>query len=246
MTENLVDLVWSSERPARPHGPIMLLPEKYSGKDSASKLADLRKELEKKKSAGFVVSLLDEVAWLFNLRGSDIAYNPVFFSYAIVTQDSATLYTDPSKLSPEAQSYLDENKTVVKPYDELFVDTKALASVAEANYEASPAKKYFISTKASWALKLALGGDKFVEEVRSPVGDAKAVKNETELNGMRQCHIRDGAALTEFFAWLEYQLVNKKAVLDEVDGADKLEEIRSKHHDFVGLSFDTISSTGPK
>ncbi|KAK4448596.1 peptidase M24, structural domain-containing protein [Podospora aff. communis PSN243] len=244
VSENLVDLVWGSERPARPSESIKLLPEKYSGKDSLSKLTDLRKELEKKKSAGFVVSLLDEVAWLFNLRGSDIAYNPVFFSYAIVTQDSAILYADSSKLTPEAQSYLADNKIAVKPYDELFADTKALASQAAANGDGATPKKYLISTKASWALKLALGGDKFVEEVRSPVGDAKAIKNETELNGMRQCHIRDGAALTEFFAWLEDQLIDKKAVLDEVAAADKLEEIRSKHQDFVGLSFDTISSTG--
>ncbi|KAK0622863.1 peptidase M24, structural domain-containing protein [Immersiella caudata] len=244
VSENLVDLVWGSERPARPSEPIKLLAEKYSGKDSAFKLTELRKELEKKKSVGFVVSLLDEVAWLFNLRGSDIAYNPVFFSYAIVTQDSATLYADSSKLTPEAQSYLADNKITVKPYDELFADTKVLASQAAANGEGSTPKKYLISTKASWALKLALGGDKFVEEVRSPVGDAKAIKNETELNGMRQCHIRDGAALTEFFAWLEDQLINKKAVLDEVAAADTLEEIRAKHQDFVGLSFDTISSTG--
>jgi Xaa-Pro aminopeptidase len=78
------------------------------------------------------------------------------------------------------------------------------------------------------------------------VTDAKAVKNDTELEGMRQCHIRDGAALIEFFAWLEDQLINKKAVLDEVTAADQLEAFRKKQKDFVGLSFDTISSTGPK
>ena len=78
------------------------------------------------------------------------------------------------------------------------------------------------------------------------MGDAKAVKNETELEGMRQCHILDGAALIQFFAWLEDQLVNKKAVIDEVAAADKLEEFRKKQKDFVALSFDTISATGPK
>lgn len=244
VTENLVDLVWGSERPSRPSQPVVLLSEKYAGKDTASKLADLRKELEKKKSLGFVVSLLDEIAWLFNLRGNDIPYNPVFFSYAIVTHDSATLYVDSLKLSPECHAYLKENKVDVKPYDALFEDTKALASQAQADTEST--KKYTISTKASWALKLALGGEKFVEEIRSPVGDAKAVKNDTELAGMRACHIRDGAALTEFFAWLEHSLLHENAVLDEVQAADKLEEIRSKHENFVGLSFDTISSTGAK
>ncbi|KAK4123251.1 Creatinase/aminopeptidase [Parathielavia appendiculata] len=243
--ENLIDQVWGDNRPARSSNPIVLLPEKYSGKDTATKLADLRRELEKKKAAGFVLSMLDEIAWLFNLRGSDITYNPVFFSYAIVTQNSATLYVDDSKLSDECRSYLDQNKVSVKPYDTLFKDANALASVAESKGASEPPKKYLVSNKGSWALKLALGGDKFVEEVRSPVGDAKAVKNDTELEGMRQCHIRDGAALIEFFAWLEDQLIDKKAVIDEVAAADKLEEFRKKQQDFVGLSFDTISSTGP-
>ncbi len=246
VSENLVDKVWGSERPSRSSNPIFLLAQKYSGKDTATKLTDLRKELEKKKAAAFVLSMLDEIAWLFNLRGSDITYNPVFFSYAIVTQDSATLYVDDSKLTDECRTYLDQNKVLVKPYDALFSDAKALASAAEAKATSEPPKKYFVSNKGSWALKLALGGDKFVEEVRSPVGDAKAVKNETELEGMRQCHIRDGAALIQFFAWLEDQLINKKAVLDEVAAADQLEEFRKKQQDFVGLSFDTISSTGPK
>ncbi|KAK3997271.1 putative Xaa-Pro aminopeptidase 1 [Cladorrhinum sp. PSN332] len=243
--DNLVDLVWADERPARPTNPIFPLGQKYSGKDTTAKLGDIRKELEKKKALGFVLSMLDEIAWLFNLRGSDIAFNPVFFAYAIVTLDSATLYVDASKLTPESQSYLEENKISIKSYTDLFVDTEALAAKAAAESASGTPKKHLVSNKASWALKLALGGDKFVDEIRSPIGDAKAIKNEVELNGMRNCHIRDGAALSKFFAWLEDQLVNKKAVLDEVQAADKLEEIRSEGKDFVGLSFDTISSTGP-
>ncbi|KAK4639458.1 hypothetical protein QC761_708470 [Podospora bellae-mahoneyi] len=242
--ENLVDLVWGSEQPPRPSNSVFLLGQQYAGKDTAAKLADLRKELDKKKAAGFVLSMLDEIAWLFNLRGSDIAYNPVFFSYAIVTQASATLYIDEAKLTDECRTYLERNKVTIKPYGALFEDSEELARRAEADSKDAKPRKYLISSKGSWALKLALGGNKFVDEVRSPVGDAKAVKNDVELNGMRNCHIRDGAALTEFFAWLEDQLVNQKAQLDEVDAADKLEQIRSKHKDFVGLSFDTISSTG--
>ncbi len=84
-----------------------------------------------------------------------------------------------------------------------------------------------ISTKASWALSLDLGGEEKVEEVRSPIGDAKAIKNETELEGMRACHVRDGAALSKYFAWLEQELVTKGTELDEVEAADKLEELRS-------------------
>ncbi|KAI1162347.1 aminopeptidase-like protein [Nemania serpens] len=244
--ENLVDLVWDSDKPPRPNEPVIILDEKFAGKDVKTKLEDLRKELEKKKSLGFVVSMLDEIAWLFNLRGNDIPYNPVFFSYAIVTPDEATLYIDSSKLSPDCQAFLEKNKVLIKPYQDIFPDATTLSKTAKANKtEASDSKKFLISNRASWALKRALGGDDFVEEARSPLVDAKAVKNETELEGMRACHIRDGAALIEYFAWLEDQLIAKKASIDEVDAADKLEAYRAKHKDFVGLSFDTISSTGP-
>lgn len=245
---NLVDAVWAKDKPERPSEPIIFLDGKFNGKEVKAKLVDLRKELEKKKSLGFVVSMLDEIAWLFNLRGNDIPYNPVFFSYAVVTADSATLYLDSSKLSDASQEYLTQNGITIKPYNDIFDDATALGENAKASQAESTGetRKFLISSKASWALKRALGGDELVDELRSPVGDAKAVKNETELEGMRACHIRDGAALIEYFAWLEDQLVAKKATLDEVEAADKLESLRAKQKDFVGLSFDTISSTGPK
>lgn len=88
-------------------------------------------------------------------------------------------------------------------------------------------RKYMISTKASWALSLELGGEEKVDELRSLVGDAKAIKNKIELEGMRSCHVRDGAALSEYFAWLEEELIEKGTKLDEVQAADKLEQIRS-------------------
>ncbi|KAJ4367040.1 hypothetical protein N0V83_007570 [Neocucurbitaria cava] len=243
--ENLVDLVWGNKRPARPSEKVIVQPLQYSGKSFDDKIEDLRKELEKKKSLGFVVSMLDEIAWLFNVRGSDIPYNPVFFSYAVITPTTATLYVDDSKLPEEVKRHLGD-KVTIRPYEAIFEDVTALSKEAfEANDKTEVQKKFLTSNRASWALNKALGGEEKVEEVRSPVGDAKAVKNEVELEGMRQCHIRDGAALTEYFAWLEDQLINKKATLDEVDGADKLEEIRKKHNRFMGLSFDTISSTGP-
>ncbi|KAM3073803.1 hypothetical protein ACMFMG_008428 [Clarireedia jacksonii] len=241
--ENLVDLVWGSERPPRPQELVNVLGQGFAGKSVKSKLEDLRKELEKKKSSGFIVSMLDEIAWLFNLRGSDIPYNPVFFSYAAVTPTTATLYVDSTKLSDECTSFLKGNGVSIRDYSKVFSDVEALSQSLDGSD--TKVKKFLISNKASWALKRALGGDSKVEEVRSPIGDAKAVKNETELEGMRACHIRDGAALIEYFAWLENKLIIEKAEIDEVTAADKLEEFRSKHKHFAGLSFDTISSTGP-
>jgi Xaa-Pro aminopeptidase len=248
LDENLVDLVWGEARPPRPSEPVSVLLQKFSGKDISVKLAELRQELSKKSASGFLISMLDEIAWLFNLRGNDIPYNPVFFSYALVTQDAATLYIDESKLGPECKDHLAANNVSVKLYDQVFADAEALCMhITEQTADVSQGhRRSMISTKASWALKRALGGDVMVDEVRSPVGDSKAVKNETEMAGMRACHVRDGVALIEFFAWLEDQLVVKQAVIDEVAAADQLEQFRFKQKDFVGLSFDTISATGPK
>jgi Xaa-Pro aminopeptidase len=277
--DNLIDIVWGEDRPHRPDQPIRLLGQQFAGKGIKAKLEDLRKELDKKKSSGIVISMLDEIAWLFNLRGSDIPYNPVFFSYVTVTPSTATLYVNSSKLSSGVIDHLTTNGISLRPYEKIFEDTEILSlsldnprlddnSLAAGIAEGQPSitessnvpfvddsldksfkvdvkmKKFLVSTKTSWALKRSLGGEAKVEEVRSPIGDAKAVKNQTELAGMRACHVRDGAALIKYFAWLEQELVVKKSILDEVAAADKLEQLRSKHVNYVGLSFDTISATG--
>jgi Xaa-Pro aminopeptidase len=249
--ENLVDRVWGADRPARPVEKVQVLSEKYSGKDFRSKLEDLRKVLDKKEAAGIIISMLDEVAWLFNLRSCDIPYNPVFFSYAAITPTTATIYVDPTKLTSEVNDHLGTD-VETRPYDSLLPDLTVMSQSMLNNTDSgatdsdiTSSKKYLVSTKASWALSLGLGGEERVNEVRSPVGDSKAVKNKTELEGMRSCHIRDGVALIKYFAWLENTLVQKGETLDEVQAADKLLEIRSEGAHFVGLSFDTISSTGP-
>lgn len=244
LEENLVDLVWANERPPRPQEPVIVLPEKFNGKTVQAKLEELREELQKKHAAGFVVSMLDEIAWLFNLRGSDIPFNPVFFSYAVVTHELATLYVDESKLGEAVKAHLSASGVQIRPYNAILDDARSLKEQTEGLKESS--NRLLLSNRGSWALQRALGGEKLVDVVRSPIGDAKAIKNETELEGMRACHVRDGAALIQYFAWLEDQLVAKRAVLDEVQADDKLIEFRSKQTDFVGLSFPTISSTGAK
>ena len=170
------------------------------------------------------------------LMDNSIPYNPVFFSYAIITPATATLYVDSNKFTPDVESHLGD-KVQVRPYDAILEDVKLLSLKPDIEQKlqtnvagkqsVEPKRKYMISTKASWALSLELGGEDEVEELRSLVGDAKAIKNKTELEGMRACHVRDGAALSEYFAWLEEELVEKETKLDEVQAADKLESIRA-------------------
>jgi Xaa-Pro aminopeptidase len=249
LDDNLVDMAWVGCRPDQPRQPISVLPDEFAGKPVTAKLEELRLELAKKNCPGFFVSMLDEIAWLFNLRGKDIPYNPVFFSYATITPEAAILYVDELKLDDHCKAHLQENHVQVKPYDSFFPDARRLHTevmLKRQGGDEAVRGNFLISNKGSWAISRALGGDGSVEEIRSPVGDVKAMKNESEMKGMRACHVRDGAALIEFFAWLEDQLVNKKTTIDEVQAADKLEELRSKHKHFVGLSFPTISSTGAK
>ncbi|KAG6808310.1 hypothetical protein H0H92_004561 [Tricholoma furcatifolium] len=234
---NLVDAVWE-KRPARPHNPILHLDEKYSGQSPSHKIRALREELSKKKHQAFVINMLDEIAWLFNLRGSDIDYNPVFFAYAVVTMDSVNLFVEKTQLSEDALKYLGED-IKIRPYDAVFDYLKELPSVLTLNEES----KILIGDTASLAIAQALGKDKYVI-APSPIADLKAIKNATELEGFRQSHIRDGAALARYYAWLEEQL-NNGVEINESQGADKLEAFRSELDLFRGLSFDTISSTGP-
>lgn len=126
--KNLVDAVWS-DRPSRPEEPVTVHPHKYAGKSVDDKIADIRAAMEKNKHRpyGTVVNMLDEVAWLSNLRGTDIPYNPVFFAYAIVSMDEVLLFVDAAKLSDEVYKNLGSNVTV-RPYEDVLSGCKEVAA----------------------------------------------------------------------------------------------------------------------
>ncbi|CAG8463560.1 93_t:CDS:10 [Diversispora eburnea] len=217
--ENLVDLAWGNERPPRPLNKVIILEERYTGKSHNEKIANLREELNKDNFYGFVVSALDEVAWLFNLRGSDVLFNPVFFAYALVTKHDIVLYVEEIKLSQEVKDHLG-SEVKFRPYNTIFEDLQKVSQACK-----SESQKLLMSTRANFALFKAIGEEN-VEETRSPIADAKAVKNEVELEGMRQCHLRDAVALINYFAWLEQQIAEGKK-LTEIDGSDRLEKFRA-------------------
>ncbi|CDO71158.1 hypothetical protein BN946_scf184845.g28 [Trametes cinnabarina] len=244
LPQNLVDLIWH-DRPARPANKVFPLDVKYAGESHADKLKRVREEIQKKGTKALVVNMLDEVAWLFNLRGSDIDYNPVFFAYALVDQDRARLFVNESQLDRDVRDHLGA-EVEVHPYDSFFSYLIHLGAELNAQKDA----KVLVSDKASLAVAEAIG--KFRTDVvkdrvvvaRSPVTDLKAIKNAVEIEGFRQSHIRDGAALVRYFAWLEEQL-NAEQELSESQVADQLEKYRSEMDLFKGLSFPTISATGP-
>ncbi|KAJ3227120.1 hypothetical protein HK099_003339 [Clydaea vesicula] len=251
--ENLVDVVWENDKkPALPDNCVEILDVKYSGRDFKEKMAELRSTFDEENVWGCAVTALDEIAWLFNLRGSDIIYNPVFFAYALITKDTAKLYINKNKLTKDVIDYLGSSVTIL-PYNQIFLDLQS------SQFED---KKLLIDSRwlenliifvnffivlSNLALQNAIGGPKYVKVASvSAVMNSKAIKNKIELEGIRQSHIRDASALCNYFAWLENELlVKKNNSLSEYDAAVKLEEFRRELKDFVGLSFDTISSTGP-
>ncbi|KAK4055446.1 hypothetical protein OIO90_003284 [Microbotryomycetes sp. JL221] len=253
---NLIDQIWT-DKPKRPANPVQVLDEKYAGKSLKAKLEEIRSELTEpkvtssagktanKKSKdhttwGMVVGLLDEICWTLNIRGSDIAFNPVMFAYLVIprTPEAPTLFIDIEQLPQTTYEYLSHNNIKIEPYDDVY---KYTAGVGE---RLQPNEKVLLPSKTNVALALAVGDEEKVDTSgRGPIADLKAIKNDVEIEGFRQSHLRDGAALVRYFAWLEQQL-NDGIEIKEHDAALKLEEIRSRMDLFQGLSFETISSTG--
>ncbi|KAM3704873.1 hypothetical protein ACJW30_03G039600 [Castanea mollissima] len=260
---NLVDEVWGESRPKPPKKPIRIHDLKYAGLDVASKLSSLRSELVDAGSSAIVISVLDEVAWLLNLRGSDVPHSPVMYAYLIVELDGAKLFIDNSKVTPEVMDHLKKAGIELRPYDCILSEIESLAAqgthlwldtssvnAAIANTYKSACDKYMgsLGNKTKGQSKIydssndQSGGPTGVYGL-SPISLAKAVKNHAELEGMRNSHLRDAAALAQFWVWVEDE-IHKDVKLTEVEVAEKLLDFRSKQAGFIDTSFDTISASG--
>lgn len=225
---NLVDELWI-DRPSPSIEPIRVLPRRFAGESVSSKLRRLRSEMKKKRVDAHVLSALDAVAWLYNIRGRDIEFNPVVIAYALVTAEKAILFTDPVKV-PAAEARKLGSKIEVRAYE----------AVAEALRELSDRKvRVWVepSTTSRWLGGL-LADCELIRE-RSPVTLMKARKNPAEIEGMKECHVRDGVAMVRFLRWLEEEV--PRGGLTEISASDRLAELRAEGDLFQGLSFDTIS-----
>lgn len=243
---NLVDQVWGSDQPQRPKQCIKILDQAHAGKTFKEKLANLQEDIKQKNGTSFFVSALDEVAWLFNLRGSDIPYNPVFFAYAVVGLDNTTLFIDGDKIPEDVAAELRDMKVEVRPYEDAFPAAERLSqSLIKTNEKEESPKKLLVPLPASWAAVEALGGLSNIERIQSPIENAKAVKNPMELLGAKTAHIRDGVAIIRYLAWLENAVANEGKVMSDHEASEQCTKFREEMENFQGLSFGTISSSGP-
>uniref|UniRef100_A0A6A7G5Z7 Creatinase/aminopeptidase n=2 Tax=Hirondellea gigas TaxID=1518452 RepID=A0A6A7G5Z7_9CRUS len=233
---NLVDKIWKNQPPLS-SDPIVVHPFKYSGQHSKEKIRVVREELIASSCCALVVSQLDEICWLLNLRGSDITFNPVFISYCVVTLDEVRLFVNPSKLDDSVRSHLGDS-VILQPYEELLEFLPSLDLDSQC-------KRVSIYPKTcNVAIHRAFVEGNVCEQL-SPISLLKACKNQVELDGMRKCHVRDGVAKTIWLSWMKKNMKDvSECKYDEVDVADVLENERRKQPLFMDLSFTSISSTG--
>ncbi|GMM33127.1 aminopeptidase P [Saccharomycopsis crataegensis] len=237
---DLIDAIWSQFEipPTRPASKLMKLTENFTGDSVSSKICKLRNSLKTKYShTNFVVTSLDQIAWLLNLRGSDIQYNPIFYSFFILTNDRNILFCDLQERlddnNADIAEYLATNGIEVKPYSSFYDELVSISGDIQ---------EFLVPNSCSWAVCQQLKS-KF-KLIDSPIELLKAVKNSTELSNFKVAHSKDGIACIKFFAWLEDQLVNKEELINEHDVACRQEEFRKEQPNYVDLSFETISSTG--
>ncbi|MBO4689513.1 MAG: aminopeptidase P family N-terminal domain-containing protein [Paludibacteraceae bacterium] len=235
---DLIKPIWTEGRPAIPQDKLYPYSADFAGEAVDSKLARIRQIVNGKCQSGkwsLIISALDEIAWLLNIRGNDVEFNPVVISYVVLESDQCTLFVDAQKIDTVAQNYLDFNNIDIKPYEAVFDYIRGLKGVV-----------FFDGARVNEALYEAIPADCKKINAKSPVLIDKAHKNAVELEGERIAMRQDSVALTRFFKWLEELKANGKWLtadgrLTEWDIMEKLHEFRLMGENFVEESFGTIA-----
>ena len=226
-TPDLFEKIWES-RPEIPQNEIIELDTAYAGISRKEKREQVAVKLKEMGADFQVVTALDELAWVFNLRGSDIAYNPVFTGYGIIGKNESVLFTDPEKISLELKAQLEKERIELRDYFGFWDWLKSVKN-----------RKVLIdSASSNFAVWEALHADNSLKEETSVISLLKAQKNKTELDGFREAMKKDGAALVEMLFWLKTE-VGKKEMTEYTVGR-KLAECRGKQSGFRGESFPPI------
>lgn len=232
VTEDLVGIIWE-ERPQLPMNPVFILEEKYAGESAESKLTRVREQMKDKNADIHILTSLYDIAWLFNIRGGDIACVPVVLSFAAVTAQEAYWFIHEEVLDDRLKAYCKENHIIIRPYEDVY----GYAEEIEAGKTVLLDKNM-----VNYRICHSLNKGVTVISESNPTEMMKAVKNETELKNIRNAHIKDGVAFTKFMYWLKTNV--GKIKITEISASDYLEERRREQELFVDLSFETISAYG--
>ena len=232
---NLVDRVWGRQRPPPPQAPVVVHPLEHAGRSAGDKLADIQAALKRDGQDAAVLTFPPSICWLLNIRGSDVAHNPLTLAFAIVpASGKVELFIDPAKLGREAKAHL---APVARPSPpEALGERLTALRKAGKTIRLSPAAPV-------WFHRRLKGGKARVVRAPDPCVLPQARKNATEIRGARAAHKRDGAAMARFLAWLDREAPAGR--IDEISASVKLEEIRAATQGLREISFDTISGSGP-
>lgn len=231
--EDLVGKVWE-DRPALSKEPVWELDMRYAGKSRVDKIQEVRMEMQEKQADYLLLTALDEIAWLFNLCGNDIAYTPVFLSYLLLTKEQICLFAHEEIFTEELKGKLRQEGVAIKPYD----------AIEETVQNLSDGKKIWLdSGVVNYRLTESIPESVEILDQSSPVVLMKAVKNQTEMDNMRTAHVKDGVAVTRFIHWLKTNV--GRETITEISAAEKLESFRAQMEGYLEQSFGPIIAYGP-
>lgn len=219
---DLVNEIWQ-DRPSISHEPAFIYDEKYCGESRGSKLQRLRQAM--KDCNHHIITSLDDIVWLFNIRGNDVPCNPVVLSYALINQEDAYLYVQDGVIDAKIEAILKRDRIYIKNYNDIYDDVEKLTGKVLLD-------KQIVNYEICRRLNCEIVNGP------NPTQLFKAIKNKTEIEATKYAHIKDGVAVTKFMYWLKTNV--GKIPMDEVSISDKLEEFRRAQKDFYDLSFDTI------
>ncbi len=231
---NLIDVIWQ-DRPKPPATAVVPHGIEYAGRSAQEKIRDVQAALAVERTDAVLLTMLNSIAWLFNIRGGDIKHTPVALAFAIVPATGRpTLFIDPTKIGDNVKGEIRETADLAEPAA-LTGHLKTLGD-AQARVRLDPE-----TAPMRFAQALKAAGAQIVPG-QDPCIMPKAIKNATEIAGARTAHLRDGVAMVRFLAWLDEVAVPGK--IDEVTAAIKLEDCRRESGQLKDISFDTISASG--
>ena len=227
---DLVNDIWQ-DRCSLPTEKAFLLDIEYSGESFSHKLSRIRQAMKEKKATTHILASLDDIAWLFNIRGRDVKSNPVVLSYAVICTNSVYLFIDKNKIDEDIKHELSKENVQIKGYDEVYEFIKNIGENEVVLIDTS---------KVNYAIYNNIPSNVQKIEERNPSILFKSIKNEIELKNIRNSHIKDGVAFTKFMYWLKNNI--GKIDITEISATQKLEDLRREQDKFIEPSFSTIAA----
>lgn len=232
VNDDLIGEIWE-DRPVLSCEPVMELDIRWTGKSRADKIAEIREQMKAKEADTFILTSLDDIAWLLNIRGNDIHCCPVVLSYLVMMENELRLYANAAAFSEEIRSNLEADGVKIYPYDDVYSYVQTISS-----------DKKVLLSRANVNSRLVSNIPSEVTILDEPNLTLlpKAVKNKTEMENERIAHIKDGIAVTKFIYWLKKNVT--RTTITELSAAEKLYQFRSEQEHFLGDSFDPIIAYG--